>query len=196
MRQETALYYSILITILGVVTGVAIIAKAEDCYNPTPQTNIAITPHVETYRHNPRVRLKAQAKRRTKHRDVQTFTYFINRKAKAVTASFATLGFDMSYGVGKKQDLDIALKIAQGWEKPEDFSGWINERLKFEHELAINEIQCEMRNECRGFYAKDKQLLTACFQELRKWPALRRMLPKRKQWISFGEVVTIKTRRG
>lgn len=164
---------------------------AEDCYNPTPQTNISITPVVETYRYNPRARLKAQVKRRTKRKEVDTFTYFIDRKAKAVTASFATLGFDMSYGVGKKQDLDIALKIAQGWEKPEDFSGWIDERLKFEHELAINEIQCEMRNECRATY-RDKQLLTACFQELRKWPAYRRMLPTRI--VSFGEMVTIRTR--
>jgi hypothetical protein len=179
---------TILLTLLLAST-----ALAEDCYYPSPQTNINIAPVIETYRYNPKVRLKAQVKRRTKRKEVDTFAYFINRKAKSVKASFATLGYDMSYGVGRKKDLKIALKIAQGWEKEEDFLGWLDDRLQFEHELSVYETQCEMRNECRAFY-KDKQLLTACFKELRLWPSLRKMLPKRKQIISTGELVTYRAR--
>jgi hypothetical protein len=178
---------TILLTLLLAST-----ALAEDCYQYNPNINTKITPTIEYHRFNPKRPLRVQLKRKAKTKHVDNFIYFIDRKSDSVTASFASLGLDKSFGVGKKKNVDIALLIAQGYDSINDFGAFWEDFILEDHELSVAEAMCIQRNDCRAIY-RDKDLRSACFKDLKKWPENRKLLVG-IGIKTFGEVVTIKMR--
>lgn len=164
---------------------------AEDCSIWPPENiNTTIAWSIEHRPYDRKQRIKRQLSK-VISRSNTNLIYFYDNRAKEVTATYGTLGWDQTYAVGPKGYEHIALKIAQGWES-QDFGTWWEKFLHEEHRRFVHEIKCEQRNWCRERFNGVK--LSLCFQDLHRWPRDRTLYVGNGTIVSFGEMATVKVK--